>query len=59
MATNKKPVAKATRHKPAKRASKSSFAGPVDLGPDNWVWGEGDEIGAGNLMTPAIKRPST
>mgnify|MGYP005810600315 CR=1 FL=1 len=23
-----------------------------DLGPDHWIWGEGDELGAGNRMTP-------
>ena len=53
MATRKK-VANKTAAKPAaaKRKTKSTFAGPVDLGPDHWVWGEGDEIGAGNLMTP-------
>lgn len=54
MATNKKATKKtlAAAKPKAKGRSKSTFAGPVDLGPDHWVWGEGDEIGAGNLMTP-------
>ena len=24
---------------------------PVDLGPDNWIWGPDDQLGAGNRMT--------
>ena len=32
MATKKKPVANS-----AKGKAKSTFAGPVDLGPDHWV----------------------
>jgi kynurenine formamidase len=52
MATKKKTPAKTTTRAPAGRKAKSTFAGPVDLGPDHWVWGEGDELGAGNLMTP-------
>jgi len=28
-------------------------AANVDLGPRNWIWGEGDELGAGNRMNAA------
>lgn len=55
MATKKPdrtPQRKRAVKKRVSRDEASKQAAPFDLGADNWIWGEGDELGAGNRMTP-------
>ncbi|MGE3850030.1 MAG: cyclase family protein [Gammaproteobacteria bacterium] len=40
-----------SRKSPSASTRKAAAKMPVDLGPDNWIWGPDDQLGAGNRMT--------